>query len=73
MVGGADIVHAKHLVRSHLAKERELVDDMPLQGRRTSSGDEVRHETQATQIANGCLRRLGLLLATDDGDKRHVN
>ena len=73
MIRRAHVVYAQHLVWTHLTKERQLVDNMAFQRRRTPRCDKVRHKTQATQVANRRLSRLRLLFPANHWDERHMN
>lgn len=73
VVGGRDVVHGNNLLGVHGAHVGNLLNGAVFQRQLAATGDQVRIQTRATNIANSPLSGLGLLLVVDDGHVRHVN
>lgn len=66
VISGFDVVHAENLVVSYVAEHGELADDGWFEALRTSCGNHVWYKTETSEILDGSLSRLCLLLASDD-------
>ena len=73
MVGGRDIVDGNDLLGIHGAHVGDLLNGAFLQRQLAATGNQVRIQTCAANIANGSLGGLRLLLVMNHRDVRHMN
>jgi len=73
MVGRCDVVDRDDLRSVHGAHVRNLLNSAILERPLAATGDQVRVKTSTSNVADGSLRRLGLLLAVDHGHIGHMN
>lgn len=85
VVGGLDVVHTKNLLGRYVTEHGHLLhsgseerifapaSNLPVSSRTSQVTHEIRYETEASKVADACLRRLRLLFTANDWDEGDVN